>query len=443
MKIFNSILVVLVLASASAMAQSQNTLSISMQEAQNLGLQNRFDIKAMRYDLDLADKKIQEQKNNLLPDIKATANIHYSPKIQATFIPPGFAGMTEGRLLALGAKSTSIFALELHQPLYNATLNTNIKLAKSSKLIEEQQVHLQEIEIKKQISYSYLNVLLRQLQHDLAKEEEHRFETYAKLAEGKHKNGTLVENDLLRAKLDYENAQQQTQISKQNYDYSLQTLRYQLNVTDSTQLILTDKLGTMSVTEAVVPDYSAAEKRVESQILRLEEKQNILQSQKQHQMVLPTLSFVANYSAQYLNGSFNYDYTMGKWWSSFSGIGLQLSVPLTGQFTNRNHLQQISLESQKIRARQEHQKQTSIHEIEQASSELTNASKNFGNAQKNYELAKQIFENQQQQLQLGAFSYEKILNTESTVTNTEESYVLACYNYLVARLNYTIAVGQL
>ncbi|SFC00174.1 Outer membrane protein TolC [Flexibacter flexilis DSM 6793] len=442
MKIFNSITFLLVLA-ASIGAHSQNTLSLSMQEAQNLGLQNRYDVKAMRYDLELADKKIQEQKNNLLPDLKATGNIHYSPKIQATFIPPGFVGMTEGRLVALGAKSTSIFALELHQPLYNPSLNTNIQLAQSSKLIDEQQVHLQEIEIKKQISYSYLNVLLRQLQHDLAKEEERRFETYAKLAEGKHKNGTLVDNDFLRAKLDYENAQQQTQISKQNYDYSLQTLRYQLNVTDSTTLVLTDKLGVVSVTDVVAPDYAAADKRIEYQILSLEEKHNILQGKKQRQMVLPTLSFVANYSAQYLNAEFNYDYTMGKWWSSFSGIGLQLSVPLTGQFTNRNHLQQISLESQKIRAKQEHQKQTTIHEIEQASSELANAAKNFGNAQKNYELAKQIFQNQQQQLQLGSFSYEKILNTESTVTNTEENYVLACYNYLVARLNYTVAVGQL
>ena len=67
-------------------------------------------------------------------------------------------------MLALGAKSISVYGLELNQPLLDAGLGTDIKLARNSAGWEAERNRGKEIEIKQRVSEAYLNVLLRDLQ---------------------------------------------------------------------------------------------------------------------------------------------------------------------------------------------------------------------------------------------------------------------------------------
>lgn len=441
MKDIYKIIVALLIVTSSLHAQEK--LQLSMQQAQEFAVQNRYDIKAKQYDLQIAEKRTKESKQAYIPEVKATAYVHYSPQIQATLIPAGFVGSSEASLLAIGAKSVSIYGLELNQPVYQPGLRTDIKLAQSNQRMEQQRLHLQETEIRKQICYAYLNTLLRELQLQIATQEEKRYENYSMLAKGRYDNGALIENDYLRANLDYENAQQQARISKQNYEQSLVTLKYQLNVSDSTTIVLTDKLGVQNQEIAIVPDFAAAENRTEYKLLKLDEEHNQLLEKKQKQAALPTVSFMANYSQQYLNDSFNYDYSNSQLWTPFSGFGFQLSVPLTDHISNKTAVNRIKLEKEKISAKQEQQKKDILYQIEHEAAEITNASNNYARSKKNYELSQQIYNNQKQQLELGAFSYDAILDTENSVTNAEKNFIQASYNYIVAQLEYDIAIGKL
>lgn len=429
--------------SISSSIYAQEKLKISIEQAQSIGLENRYDIKAKKYDLQIANQKLIESKQNYIPKVNLSGNIHYSPQVQSTIIPAGFGGITEPTMVSLGAKSMSIFSLELSQPIYNPLIKSDVKLAESNIDIENQRLSLQETEIRKQISYSYLNVLLRQLQLKIAKEEENRYENYSKLAKGKYENGALIENDFLRATLDYENAQQQTRISKQNYEQSLVTLKYQLNIPNDTDLELTDKLGVINDQMIVTPDFQAAKNRKEYKLLKLSEEHNTLLEKKQKRSILPTLTLVANYSQQFLNTDFNYNYSNGKWWSPYSGIGLQLNLPLTRQFTNKTSLKQIRLAGQQLKDKELQQLNDARYEIEHGAAEITNATLNYSKAENNYKLARQIYLNQSKQMELGSFSYEAILNTENSVNSAEKNFIQASYNYIIAVLNYDIATGKL
>src|SRR5699024_880805 len=95
-----------------------------------------------------------------------------------TYVPKGFAGFDEAGLLSLGAKNQSTFGLALTQPIFKPGINTDIEISKTQQQLSQEQLRAYKIEIKNNISTAYLNVLLKELQYKIAKNEENRLEKY-------------------------------------------------------------------------------------------------------------------------------------------------------------------------------------------------------------------------------------------------------------------------
>jgi outer membrane protein len=426
-----------------APASPPTALTLSLAQAREEGVRNRFDVKANQYNITAAELDIKRSRQAWLPDVRATGNVRYNPQLQATLIPAGFVGLNEPSLLALGARSISVYSLELAQPILDPTRRTDVSLARATLASEQERVRGQEIAIKDQISQAYLNVVLRRLQDRIARRQEQRFQEYLTLTEGRFTNGVLIENDLLRARLDYQNAHVQATTSAQDYQLSLVTLRYRLNVPPSTTLTLTDTLVATNQVLPLAADPAVVGNRTEVKQLQLEQASNTLQELRQRQATRPTLALVGNYSAQYLNADFNYNYTDGKWWSPFNSIGLQLALPLTRQFTNRTLVQQTTVRSQQTAVRLQQQQLDVSYEIEHAAREVNNAQENLQLTQRAYDLSQQVYRNQQQQYALGALQYDDLLTTERSLLSTEQNYVSATYSYLASKLNYEVAIGAL
>lgn len=433
----------LMLFSVTASLFAQDELKLSLNQAKELGLKNRFDVKAHQFEVEITKEATKQKKDGYLPDFRLAGNINYHPQIQGTLIPPGFAGISEPTYLALGAKSISVFSLELHQTIYNPLLGTDIKISENAELLELEKKRELDIAIKKEISQSYLNALLRHLQVRIAENEQKRFSEYLTLAEGKFQNGALIENDYLRAKLDYENSQQQALTSNQEYELSLVSLRYVLNIAPDAKLLLTDSLDAADGLLAFTPEVSTVTNRTELRQLELQQQNDRLNEQRQRQTVLPTITLTGNYSQQYLNMDFNYNYTDSKWWSPFNSIGLQATFPLTGQFTNRTKMNQARLKSMQTTELQRQAQAKVNYELQSAVIEIRNASQSLARTKSSYQLAQRVMNNQKQQLDLGAFSYDSLLNTESSMTTAERNYITSTYEYLVAKLNYDFAAGTL
>ncbi len=198
--------------------------------------------RSKQYDVVIASSEVQKSKKEWLPEISGTGNMRYSPKIQATYVPGGFFS-DEPTLVGLGAKSLAIFGLDLNQPLYKPGLTTDIKLAQNNAAITHERVREEENSIKEQITYAYLNVLLKELQRGIAASEEQRFREYMELAEGKFRLGTMIETDYLKAKLDYENAKVESQKANQNYELALVNVKYKINIPAETKIVLTDTIN--------------------------------------------------------------------------------------------------------------------------------------------------------------------------------------------------------
>jgi outer membrane protein len=420
-------------------SQESNNLNISLKEAIDLGLKNRYDAKANKYNITAAQNRISKSKKEWIPDISGSGNMRYSPQIQATYIPGGFFGPNPG-LVSLGAKSTSVFGLDLNQNIFKPAIITETKIAKNNLELEKERNVQEENNIKEQIALSYLNVLLRKLQHKIATEDEQRYKEYSEVAEGKVRSGTLIENDYLKAKLDYENSKVETLKAKQNFDLAVNNVKYVINVPPETQLFLSDSINSNNFKVDQVPGKDDAGNRTEIKQLLILQKGNKLEISKSRQNALPTVAVFANYSKQFLYN--NFDYTLNQWWTPFNYLGLRLSVPLTANFKNYNTIQESRIKTLQTELDLKQKTSDIYYEIQKAFTELNNALQNVQTTKKNYDLSKIIYENQKQQYNLGSLLYSNLLDTDKSLNTTEQNYIKAVYDYLLATINYKKAIGN-
>jgi len=419
-------------------AFAQNTLSISRQDAMNIALKNRYDIQATRYNTVLAANNQTRSRKEWLPDINASGNIHYNTQLQATLIPAGFGGLTEPEMLALGAKDVTILGLSLTQPVYRPGIGTDIKIAGNNIELQKEKTIASEIEIKSKVSRAYLNILLKQLQYSVAQKDENRYKEYYSLAEAKYNVGELLLNDYKHAQLDYNNAQVQTAIVLQNENIAYSDLKYELNIPQETNLILTD---TLNAAQDTLLDEGNAADRTEVKQLKLQFAANTLQLQKAKQYALPTVTLSANYSQQFLSDQFNYNDT--KWWAPFSYAALTFSLPITGNIKNHNNIKEYKLRMEQTDLSLKQKIADVSNEISKAGTELTNARRNVATTKNNYDLSNTIYETQRKQYSIGDFKYSDLLETERSLSVAEQNYVTAAYNYLLAQINYQQAIGKL
>jgi outer membrane protein len=418
-------------------AQTAAPIKVSLQQAINMGLANRYDMQANKYNIILADNVFRKSKKEWLPDIGADGTIRYNTQLQATFIPPGFGGSEKPELLALGAKNATILGIELQQPVLQPTLNTDIKIARNSLALQKEKNRSDEINIKIQIATAYYNVLLKDLQQHIASQDEQRFHEYYTLAAGKYKEGALIETDYLRAQLDYENARITTISANQNYTLALNGLKYQVNIPVTDSLTLTDTLG-LNETPAI-PENNSYLSRTEIKQMQLEQQDIQLQLRKARQFAIPQVAVMANYSQQYLYNDFNY--TQHEWWSPFSYAGLKINIPISGNIKNQHNIRNYQLKTQQANANLQQKTADVLFDIQQASTELNNALLNMQTTRRNYDLSEKIYQQQQKEFALGSFAYNNLLETERSISSVEQQYIKTQYDYLMAQIKYQKAIG--
>jgi len=338
-------------------------------------------------------------------------------------------------------KNNTAFALDLNYTVYKPGLYTDIKIASNDLALEREKSNQSDINIKVEIAEAYDNVLLKSLQYEIARKNKNRYKEYYNLANGKYSKGALLESDMQLAELDYKNAKANAEKQKQNYFLSMQNLKYKINVPLLSVILLTDSLqSSMETITSSDISNQAIVNRSEIKQLRIQQVGHELELKKARQSYLPTLSLFTNYTQFFQSETFNYFDNF--FWSPVSSIGVKLSVPIFGSFKNTNQVKEFNLKLAQTYLEMK-QKITDVqYEVQEALTKLNNAKQNLTVANDNYILSEKVYELKKQQYSLGSFSYEKLLDTEKSLSTTEQEYITDVYDFLIAKINYQKATGS-
>jgi outer membrane protein TolC len=342
--------------------------------------------------------------------------------------------------IAIGMKNNTSLALDLNYTIYKPGLYTDLKIASNNLLLEEERNNKTDIDIKVEIAEAYDNILLKSLQYEIAVKNEDRYKEYYYLTKGKYTSGAILESDMLLAELDYKNSIAATEKQKQDYMLSTGNLKYKINIPEQTIVILTDSLHSDEAGIGDVYSVDALTKRSEIKQLAIEQDGNELQLKKAKQNYLPSFSLFANYTKFYQGPQF--DYSNNFFWAPVNYVGVKLSVPITGSIKNTNSVKEYKLKLAQTDFILKQKTADIQYEVQESFTRLNNARQNLETAKANYLLSQNVYNLKKLQYDSGSFSYEKLLDTEKSLSATEQEYVSAVYSFLIAKINYQKAIGN-
>jgi outer membrane protein TolC len=123
-------------------------------------------------------------------------------------------------------------------------------------------------------------------------------------------------------------------------------------------------------------------------------------------------------------------------------IGVKLSLPLIGNIKNINSVKEYKLRSAQTDFILKQKTADIQYEVQESITRLNNARQNLVTAKDNYQLSQKVYELKKQQYDSGSFSYEKLLDTEKSLSATEQEYISAVYSFLIAKISYQKAIGD-
>lgn len=410
----------------------QAQMKISLDEAIHYALRNRYDAKANQLDVALAENDVKKSKNEWLPEINATGDLHYNTRLQTMI----FGG---GEAFKMGTTNLTTLSLNLSQPLYRPGLSNDIKISKVVADEKREAVREKESDIRLNVTTAYLDVILRGKELALSKDNAARYKALFSLAQDKRQLGTILESDLMQAQTDYENASIYLQKAEQNYDLALQTLKYNLNVRYTEELVLTDSVPILMERCSLKAEESNTEELPELRRLRLSMQENDLRLRKSNLAWLPTVSFIANYTTEQQADNFRF---AADNWFPYNYIGLKVSLPVSNLFkrnTDRTHFREKSAQL----ALQYNQKRHELnYERNKRFAELANAAGNISTSEKTLALSRRLYERKLNAYHLGTITYSAMLDSERAINTAEQNYITAVYDYLVAYAQYHRAIGH-
>ena len=422
-------------------AQKPQPMTLSIQQAVEIGLNKRYDTRYNKIDIAISDNKIGERKKEWLPNIEVSSDIRYNTRLQTTVLPKGFDAFGNGsNNITLGTKNQSSFYLDLTQPLYRPGLTTDIDIAKKEYALASEKNVEKETDIKLEIVQAYLNAIIKHEQVKFAVFAKERYRSYLKIARAKNKLGVSIENDLLKAELDYKNAEFSLLELQNNYKLATSQLKFNINISDEKELILADSIGSSKVDSLQLVSNLPID-RTELRQLKIEGDINSLKLQKAKLYAYPTVSFYANYTSLFQSDNFNY--LQNEFWNPYNSIGVKLSIPITGNIKNQHVIKESKFKIEQDHLKLLHREAELTNEKNMSMTELKNSFLSLHSAKDNLELSRKIFKIQLKNYALGTIAYTAALETETSLRTAEENYFKAIYNYLLSTLNYQKAVGKL
>ncbi|WP_164974159.1 TolC family protein [Filimonas effusa] len=418
-----------------AIASHSQTLppkQLSLAQAMQTAIEKRYDIQANKLDVDIAVNKIGKAKNEWLPTIKADGEVRYNAQLQ-TMILDGFNNNGGKERIEVGTTNFTTLSMDLSQNIYKPGLKADIHIAEVEKKAEQEKATEKENTIRMQVAEAYLNVLLKQQQLLLIKENTQRYKEYLDVASERKRLGTILETDLLKAQTDLENAKLTEKESAQNYELSMNALRHQMNMKDDIPLALTDSLAILISTHQQAEYPTSMQERPELKQLVFLKEANDLKIKKESYKWTPTLSLTGNYTTLYQAADFKYTASL---WTPYNYIGVKASLPITELLRTNTNKKEFQLKASQLDMQYKQKQQDLNYEVSRNQTELWNAADNIQLAEKSLALSRTLHQNQLNNYKHGTVTYSSILDAAATINTAEQNYIKAVYNYLLAYYNF-------
>ena len=426
-------------------AKSQEIKSLTLKDAITYALENKADAKKAKLKVENSEYQIQEVRARALPQISANGGLTYNPILQTTFLDAGSFGGTPGQTIKanFGQKWSSTAGLSLTQNLFDQSVFTGLKAAKSTREFYQINEQLTEEQVIERVANNYYQVYVQRQNLNVLDSTFINTTKVKNIIKGQFDNGLAKKIDLDRILVKISNINTQRQQVLNAVQIQENALKFYMGMPIETRIEIPQ--AAFEVSPQSFTETPNTETRTE--FLLMKKQEQLLEFQKKSVIagLYPTLSLTAgyNYIGQGPKMPWGGKPTDGVYWSDFSSVGLNLKVPIFSGFETRSKIRKADVE---LRSLQEDLKDTKLSldlAYANAKTQIDNSMITIQNQKGNAQLAKDVLSNTKNNYVQGLASLTDLLDAENAFTEAQNNYTAAILDYKLAEIQLIKSKGEL
>ena len=425
-------------------AKSQEVKSLTLKEAINYALENKADAKKAKLKVENSNYQIQEVRSRALPQITANGSLNYNPILQTTVID-GAAFGQPGTVIqaAFGQKWSSTAGLSLTQALFDQTVFTGLKAAKSTREFYQINNQLTEEQVIERVANNYYQVYVQRQNLTVIDSTYKNTTKVRDIIKGQYDNGLAKKIDLDRVSVKISNINTMRQQVLNAVQIQENALKFYMGMPIETQIEIPQtafEVSPHSLSE--IPNTA-----IRTEYLLLKKQEQLLTYQKKaiEASYYPTLSLSAGYNfiGQGPKMPIGAKPADGVYWSDFSSIGLNLKVPIFTGFGTRAKVRQADIDLQTVKEDLNDTKLSLDLAFANAKTQIDNSLITINNQKENAQLAKEVLDNTRNNYVQGLASLTDLLDAENALTEAQNNYTSAILEYKLAEIQLIKSKGEL
>lgn len=426
------------------LSAAAQTTTLTLKDAVNYALQNKADAKKAKLQVENSEYQIQEIRSRALPQISANGSLTYNPVIQTTVID-GAAFGAPGTTIqaAFGQKWTSTAGLSLTQAIFDQSVFTGLRAAKTTREFYQINDQLTEEQVIERVANNYYSVYVQRERLVLLDSNYVNTQKVRDIVQGQFDNGLAKKIDLDRIVVKMSNIDTERQQVKNQIELQENALKFYMGMPIETQIFMPKE--EFEVVPAALTQEPNIENRTEYLLLKKQEELLVFNKKAVEAGYYPTLSLSAgyNYIGQGPEMPWFAKPDKGVYWSDFSAVALNLHVPIFTGFGTRAKVRQADVQ---IRELQEDIKDTKLSldlDYRNAMAQINNNLVTIENQRENMRLALDILSNTKNNYLQGLASLTDLLDAQNASLEAQNNFTRAVLNYKIAEVSLIKSKGEL
>lgn len=417
---------------------------LSLKDAINYALENKADAKKAKLSVENSEYQIEEVRSRALPTITANGNLTYNPILQLNALPGDFFGAPGTTILApLGQEWVSTAGVNLNQAIFDMSVFTGLKAARSTREFYQVNAQLTEEQVIERVANNYYQVYVQRQQLAVIDSTYNNTAKVRDIIKGQYENGLAKKIDLDRMNVNLSNINTQRIQLKNALQLQENALKFYMGMPIATPIILPET--EFSVTPLNMSETPNTTNRTEYQVLKKQEQLLYYNKKSIQAEYYPKLSLSAGYN--YIGQGPDLPWfgkpADGIYWSDYSSIAANLSIPIFNGFGTRARVRQATIELKNIEEDLKDTKLSLDLAFENAKTQINNSIVTINNQRENVKLAQEVLDNTQNNYQNGLATLTDLLDAETSYIEAQNNYTSALLDFKLAEVQLIKAKGEL
>ena len=427
-----------------AKVNAQEIKELSLKDAISFALENKSEAKKAKLEVENSEYKIQEARSRALPQITANGSLNYNPILQLNALPGDFFGAPGTTILApLGQKWNSIAGVSVSQALFDQSVFTGLKAAKTTREFYQINADLTEEQVIERVANAYYQVYVQQQKLEVVENNLKNANKVKDIIKGQFDNGLARKIDLDRISVRVNNINSIKQQLINAISLQENALKFYMGMPVENKVVIPKTA--FEVTPQDLSKTADVTNRTEYLLMKKQEQLLMYQKKAFQASYYPTLS---------LSGGYNYigqgpemplfaKPADGVYWSDFANIGLSLRVPIFTGFGTKSRVKQANTAIKSLQVDLENTKLALDMAFENSKKQIENSLITIANQKENVKLAQEVFANTNNNYTQGLASLTDLLDAENALVEAQNNYTTAILEYKLAEIQFIKSKGEL